>query len=131
MADNLVKVKFSNGKIKEVSAHIAYDKNYQNSHGFKPLTEVSSTSSAIEPQKKIENPAQKRDAAVKSKQPEQSEQMEELGGGVETENFTTDAIETVEEKVQRLHKEKKSEQEIKTETGINILTIRSIIKKLK
>lgn len=126
MSDNLVKVKFNkNGRIKEINSRIAYDKNYQKSHDFVPLDEAGSASSPVEPQKKISaNVPSKKDVAATD------DNNEELGAGVETEAFD-DGIETVEEKVIRLHKEGKSEQGIKTETGINMNTIRSVIKKIK
>lgn len=119
MADNLVKVQLKNGQVKEISSRIAYDKNYQASMGFKLLD--GSISAEVEPQKKIEKPNEGRKPAAVTN---------ELGSGVETVDLT-DTIETVEEKVARLHRENKTEQEIKEATGINMNTIRSIIKKLK
>lgn len=129
MADNLVKVKFKSGKIKEVSARIAYDKNYQASHGFALLDGSTEFSEPIDPQKKIEKKNEPKMVAAETNNGENAN--EELGAGVETVSITEDKIETVEEKVTRLHKDKKSEDEIKEETGINKLTIRAIIKKIK
>lgn len=118
MADKFVKVLLKNGREKEISARIANDENYQRNLGFKIIGEIPQSSQpAIEPQKKIV-PVEPKNPVV------EINEDKELTTQVETVSIS----ETKEEIVVRLHKEGKSEDEIKAETGLNKLTIRKLIK---
>jgi len=114
-------IKFKkSGQTKEVSTRIANNKDYQNDpdRGFTivgaPEQEVNP-----QPQKKIEA---EKPAAVKS----EVNSDKEIAAQIETESLPVEL--TNEEKVMKLHKEGKSEDQIKEATGINKLTIRKLIK---
>jgi len=53
MGNGLVLVKFRNGKIRELSSHIAYDIQHQKTLGFTPL-DGEAQAVIVEPKKKIE-----------------------------------------------------------------------------
>lgn len=126
----LVWIKFKkSGITKEISSKIANNKDYQRDpdRGFTIIGEPQELNP--EPQKKIETKSEVKEVVVEN---------EDLAAKVET--VTIDEVskaepaavkETVEQTVARLHKEKNTEVEIKAATGINILTIRKIIKNIK
>lgn len=147
MADNLVWVEFKkDGSRKQLNARIANDKNYQATlrGGFTVVDSGATETQTIaaEPQKKIAEKDEPKKVVAEKNEVSGETAKDELGAGVETVDLnenekeestakSTDKKETVEEKVTRLHKEGKSEKKIKEATGINMNTIRSIIKKIK
>lgn len=105
------------GILKEVSTKIANNEVYQRDpdRGFEIVGAPQQPTP--EPQKKIV-PEKSEKAVVVNEDKEVTAQVETISIPEETK----------EEKVVRLHKEGKSEDEIKAETGLNKLTIRKLIK---
>ena len=121
----LVKVIFNKGKkneqTKELAPHIANDKQYQKAHNF-VLADESPATSGEKPltvEKKIVHQPEEGKAVVA--------ETETPVAQIETSDIVA---ESNEEKVVRLHKEGKTEAEIKDETKLHHNTIRKIIKSI-
>ena len=118
----LVKVRFKNGTIKEISAHLAHNEALRKAQNFEILDESGEPLpiTEIQPQKKMESVAEV--AEVEIIHPES--EVEIVSPLVDAENELSD-----ESKILALHSEGKSVDEIKEATGINKNTIKSVIKK--
>ena len=123
----LVKVKFANGTIKEISDHLASRPELQKAQGFVVLDESGEplTQLEIQPQKKMESVAEVADFEIVES--EQSE-VEIISPLIEASNEVENEV-SDESKIIELHSEGKSVDEIKEATGINKNTIKSVIKK--
>lgn len=127
----LVKVKFANGTIKEISDHLASRPELQKAQGFVVLDESGEPLAQleIEPQKKMESVAEVADVEIV--EPEQSE-VEIISPLIEASNEASSEdrnVQSDESKIIALHNLGKSVDEIKEATGINKNTIKSVIKK--
>lgn len=127
----LVKVRFANGTIKEISGHLASRPELQKAQGFVVLDESGEPLAQLEiqPQKKMESVAEVADVEIV--EPEQSE-VEIISPLIEASNEASSEVENEvsdESKIIDLHNQGKSVDEIKEATGINKNTIKSVIKK--
>lgn len=123
----LVKVRFANGTIKEISDHLASRPELQKAQGFVVLDESGEPLAQLEiqPQKKMESVAEVADVEIV--EPEQSE-VEIISPLIEASNEVENEV-SDESKIIELHNQGKSVDEIKEATGINKNTIKSVIKK--
>jgi len=118
----LVKVRFANGTIKEISDHLASRPELQKAQGFVVLDESGEPLAQLEiqPQKKMESVAEVADVEIV--EPESN--VEIISPLVDVAKGLSE-----ESKILALHSEGKSVDEIKEATGINKNTIKSVIKK--
>lgn len=128
----LVKVRFKNGTIKEISDHLAHNEALRKAQNFEVLDESGEPLpiTEIQPQKKMESVAEVADVEIV--EPEQSE-VEIISPLIEASN-EVEIISPLdgndnEAAIIKLHSEGKSVDEIKEATGINKNTIKSVIKK--
>jgi len=91
----LVKVEFKNGKIRELSEHIAYDEVHQRSLGFKVMEGQSITPPVI---------AKKKEVEIKSPVAEVNEDKD-LSAQVETESLISEVVEKIKKKPGRKPKQ--------------------------
>lgn len=127
----LVKVRFKNGTIKEISDHLAHNAALQKAQNFEVLDESGEPLpiTEIQPQKKMESVAEV--AVAEIVEPDQSE-VEIVNPLIEASNEASNEPKNEpsdESKIIELHNLGKSVDEIKEATGINKNTIKSVIKK--
>lgn len=126
----LVKIRFKNGTIKEISDHLAHNEALRKAQNFEILDESGEPLpiTEIQPQKKMESVAEV--AEVEIIHPES--EVEIVSPLIEASNEALDEPKhepSDESKIIELHNQGKSVDEIKEATGINKNTIKSVIKK--